>query len=203
MLSQFSAILTIKNTFILLFAFCLYHRSLAQSQPKTETQKFLDSLNMVFAQKFSNASNSNNFKIINDSDLKLLKNNIINKFNQQNQELASLTNELKYRIDSIQHLKEMSELLILENKALKQPDPKAYLFNLRLDTVIYAGIIFVLALIIGYQLLFFLKYRKECRESREIYHTIDRDFESYKKNTIERERKLLREIIDLKKKLSE
>lgn len=203
MLSQFSAILTIKNTFILLFIFCLFQRGIAQSQPRTEPQKFLDSLELVFAQKFSSASNSNNFKIINDADLKLLKSTLFSQFNQQNQELASLNKELKYRIDSIQQLKEMSELLLLENKALKQPDPKAYLFNFRLDTVIYPSLIFVLALIIGYQLLIFLKYRKEYLESREIYLTIDRDFESYKKNAIERERKLVREILDLKNKLSE
>lgn len=161
----------------------------------------MDSLDLIFTQNFYNASNSNDFRIINQSDLNLLKSTIFYKFNRQNQELASLAKELKFRIDSIQELKEKSELLILENKDLKRPNPKEYLFNLRLDMVILPSLILVLILIIAYQFLFFFKYKKECQESREIYLTIDKDFESYKKNAIERERKLVREIIDLKNKL--
>ncbi len=177
--------------------------SFSKNKEEESPQAFLERLELIFSNNFFDASNSSGFKIIKDSDVKMLEKLIFQKLKEQGQQLFSLSGELQVKKDSIDLLRETSQSLLLENKILKAPKPDEYLLGFKKTTVIFPLIIAALIGIIIYQLIFFIKSKKEYLESKENCLTLDKDFELYKRNAIERERKLVREIIDLKNKLSE
>jgi len=175
----------------------------SQNSKENRSQVLPDSIEFIFSGKFFDASNSNGFKIIKDSDLKMVEKLIFQTLRDQGEQLSLLTSKLQFKKDSIDTFKETYQSLLSENENLKKPKSEEYLLGFNKNTVIFPVTIFVLIAIIVYQLIFFIKSKKEYLETQENCLTLDKDFELYKRSAVERERKLVREIIDLKNKLSE
>jgi hypothetical protein len=64
----------------------------------------------------------------------------------------------------------------------------------------------IIALLVGGVIFFFMKgfsIKKEVKEAKDSYQNLVTEFESHKKKAIERERKLMRKVIDLQNDLEQ
>jgi hypothetical protein len=162
--------------------------------------KFSDSISILFEEMFSPASNSSSHYIVNEKDLKKLKyivqshsdstDLIVNSVLLNNQlKSDSLKNSIK-SVDSLTQI--LNEKLVVENR------------NYQTNQASIFGIFFSIAALVI--LLFFLstayfRIKEKFKFSSESLAEVEKNFDAHKKNAIDRERKLMRELIDLKNKL--
>jgi hypothetical protein len=162
--------------------------------------KFSESISVLFEKIFSPASNSNNHYIVNQKDLQKLKvivqtrsdsTDVIIKSLKDNYQSKkdSLNNSIK-EVDSLTHM--LSEKLLVENRNYQRK--RASIFgNFFLITALSISLLLLITM--------YFKLREKYKYSFESLIEVEKNFDSHKKSAIERERKLLRELIDLKNKI--
>ncbi|WP_241124366.1 hypothetical protein [Cognataquiflexum nitidum] len=164
------------------------------------TSKFSDSISILFEEMFFPASNSNSHFIVNEEDLKQLKFIVQSHSDSTDSIIKSLleNNQLKTdsllisnrSIDSLSLI--LNEKLLVENKdyQIKQ----ASFFGRFLLIATLLTMVFFLSTL-------YFRIRAKYRYNFESLAEVEKNFDTHKKAAIERERKLLRELIDLKNKL--
>lgn len=95
-----------------------------------------------------------------------------------------------------------------EEKAVKRPDSQKQKFDLRTGFLLNVPlwVLALLCLFILYTLFISLKFFSiffQSISAQERYDAVSKDFDSYKRNTIEKERKLMRDLIDAKNRIND
>jgi len=60
-----------------------------------------------------------------------------------------------------------------------------------------------LILLLAYLIIYYFKLYTELKFSKESIVSVEKELETYKRNSIDRERRLMRQFLDLQKKLGE
>lgn len=146
----------------------------------------------AFDSIFRTAQNSPAYVVASKSDINKLKESL-------KTERDSLYIKLEVQEKQLSQLKSapvkaQSENVEVTTSAVVTDSPNYLMFQL------------VIALLVGVVIYFFMKdfsIKKEVREAKDSYKNLVSEFEEHKKKAIERERKLMRKVIDLQNNLDE
>jgi hypothetical protein len=186
--------------FLLLFDF---HSSFSKDLKIDNRASIQDTLSRVLETLFKPATNSPEFNIVKTKDLLSFKSFIIENEKTQNGLILSLENQIMVKNDSIKLVVKELDKLALENQELLSPKKKDELWGLDIYKVILPSLLFLLVLLLIYLAIYYLKLYTELKSSKESIVSVEKELETYKRNSVERERKLMRQLLDLQKKLEE
>jgi len=164
------------------------------------TPKFSDSVSVLFEEMFSPASNSNSHFIVNEEDLKQLKFIVQSHSDSTDSIIKSLLENNLLKTDSLQiSNRSIDSLSLILNEKLLVVN-KDY----QIKQASFFGRFLLIATLVT--MVFFLstlyfRIRAKYRHNFESLAEVEKNFDTHKKAAIDRERKLLRELIDLKNKL--
>ncbi|SEG25115.1 hypothetical protein [Algoriphagus boritolerans] len=191
----------IKSIF-LNFVFLFFGISIAYSQDSTATQNSLRSgtITSQFDYIYRVSNNFQEYEVVKKSNLEQLKANVLDSIRTMSKEVADLKIHLSSLDDSVVLVKELLAAEIEEkNQAIADRDNFNFL-GMGIQKSAYSSMMWLLVLILAGALAFFaLQYfRSSSKISKAEKDLIDvqEEFEQHRKNTLERERKLKRELID-------
>lgn len=127
-------------------------------------------------------------------------------------DIESLKESLKVERDSLyiklqNQEKELSQLKIAEPPIVTQPNELEEISRpVEASSSNYLIFQLIIALLVGTVIYFFMKdfsIKKEIKEAKDSYKNLVTEFEEHKKKAIDRERKLMRKVIDLQNDLDE
>ncbi|WP_144604962.1 hypothetical protein [Algoriphagus algorifonticola] len=171
----------------ILFIFSNY--TLAQSLVKSQ----MDQLDSIVRP----ASNSVGFSVVKDSDLANFKSSLESQLKSIEDELAQISK----KNDSLQYLVDLGKTES-SNEAQTEQKPvfaSSSDSDLPIPLPIFYAIIVVLIIYAGYISLRFFSNQSILRTNEERIINIEKEFEAHKRRAVERERKLKRELIDVKR----
>ncbi|MBW3469119.1 hypothetical protein [Arthrospiribacter ruber] len=146
---------------------------------------------------------SNNFqeyKVVKRTNLDKIRKNVTDSLNVFKDQLVTVKKDLKERQEQIAGLEaQMSELQDQLTLAVSERDSFEFL-GMPIHKSAYSSIMWTIVLILTGALLFFLfqysQSHKVISKARKDLEDTMEEFEQHRKNTLERERKLKRELVD-------
>jgi len=190
------------KTIFLNITFLFFGISRTYGQDSTATQNSLSSgtITSQFEYIYRVSNNFQEYEVIKKSNLEQLKANVSDSIRTISKEVADLKLHMTTLDDSVVIVK---DLLVAEiekkNQAIADRDNFSFL-GVGIEKSAYSSIMWVLVLILAGALAFFaLQYfRSSSKITKAEKDLIDvqEELEQHRKNTLERERKLKRELID-------
>lgn len=190
-----------KNKLLLaLFTFCFFSHLIKAQDPENTGSLNSGTISSQFDYLNSISNNYQDYKVVKKAHLDKIRQNVTDSLNVFKKELISLKQDLKEREGEISDLQaQMSDLREQLESAEKARDSFSFL-GIPIHKSAYNSMMWTfVALLTGAFLFFLYKYslshkviskaRKDLEETRE-------EFDQHRKNTLERERKLKRELVD-------
>jgi beta-lactamase regulating signal transducer with metallopeptidase domain len=154
-------------------------------------------------------SSSNNYKdkkIISQSRLKTFRAEFISHLDSLNADIARLSADISTKNQTIQSLNSENATLKKDLEEARASIDRIDILGLGLTKMQYSitvwGIILLLLAAIGVILVTLRKFRIVNGELKENLHNINQEFDAYKITTLEKQQKMGRELLDLKKKIN-
>lgn len=146
---------------------------------------------------------SNNFqehKVVKRTNLDQLKSNVLDSMKTMRGEVASMKAEMASRLDSVSRIKEeLAQAVLEKEEAIANKDNFSFL-GIGIDKAVYSGFMWLLVAALAGALTFFsFQYARsfsKVRKAEKDLSEVQEEFEQHRKNTLERERKMKRELID-------
>lgn len=190
------------KTIFLNITFLFFGISLSYGQDSTATQNSLRSgtITSQFDYIYRVSNNFQEYEVIKKSNLEQLKANVLDSIRTISKEVADLKLYMSTLDDSVVIVK---DLLVAEidqkNQAIADRDNFSFL-GIGIEKSAYSSMMWVLVLILAAALAFFAfqYFRSSSKIAKAEKDLIDvqEEFEQHRKNTLDRERKLKRELID-------
>jgi len=191
----------IKSVFLLL-AFSVFGLSAALAQDSTATQNSLRSgtIPSQFDYIYRVSNNFQEYEVVKKSNLEQLKANVLDSIRTMSKEVSDLKMLMSTLDDSVVIVKELLAAEIEQkNQAIADRDNFSFL-GMGIQKTAYSSMMWVLVMILAVALSFFAMqyFRSSSKISKAEKDLLDvqEEFEQHRKNTLERERKLKRELID-------
>ncbi|MDX5338446.1 MAG: hypothetical protein LPK25_05425 [Cyclobacteriaceae bacterium] len=146
---------------------------------------------------------SNNFEeyeVVKKSNLEKLKSNILDSLRTMRKEVGDLKSIQTAQSDSIRQISEnLAKEVELKEAAIDQQESFSFL-GMNIQKTVYSSMMWTLVAALGGFLAFFsIQYFKsfgKVKKAQKDLEDIQEEFDQHRKNTLERERKLKRELID-------
>lgn len=146
---------------------------------------------------------SNNFqeyKVVKRTNLDKLKSNILDSMRTMRQEVLDLNNQITSQKDSIGSMNSHLEQAEMEKEeAIAAKDNFTFL-GMGIHKAVYSSMMWLLVAILAAALGFFsfqyFRSFKKIKKAQNDLVEVQEEFDAHRKNTLERERKLKRELID-------
>lgn len=182
--------------------FLFFGISAAFAQDSTATQNSLRSgtITSQFDYIYRVSNNFQEYEVVKKSNLEQLKANVLDSIRIMSKEVSGLKLQMSTLDDSVVIVKELLAAEIdQKNQAIADRDNFIFL-GMGIQKSAYSSLMWVLVLVLSAALSFFaLQYfRSSSKISKAEKDLLDvqEEFEQHRKNTLERERKLKRELID-------
>jgi hypothetical protein len=176
--------------------------SIAFAQDSTATQNSLSSgtITSQFDYIYRVSNKFQDYEVVKKSNLEQLKSNVLDSIRTMSKEVSDLKNQMSTLDDSVVIVKDLLAAEIEEkNQAIADRDNFIFL-GIGIQKSAYSSMMWVLVLVLSGALAFFAVqyFRSSSKISKAEKDLIDvqEEFEQHRKNTLERERKLKRELID-------
>lgn len=191
-------VLTFSSLLILTFGL----GNLTQAQDSTEKQESLDSgtIDSQFDYIYGVSNNFQEYKVVKRTNLDKLKSNILDSMSTMRQEVLGLKTQISNQNDSINSMKTI--LLQAEadkEEAIAAKDNFTFL-GLGINKGVYSSMMWLLVAVLAGALAFFsmqyLRSFKKIKKAQKDLAEVQEEFDSHRKNTLDRERKLKRELVD-------
>ena len=176
--------------------------NLAFGQEDTTDKGSLNSgtIDSQFDYIYSISNNFQEYKVVKRSNLDKLKSNILDSMSTMRQEVLGLKTLISNQKDSIGS---MNEILLQaeteKEEAIAAKDNFTFL-GMGIHKAVYSSmmwlIVAVLAVALGFFSMQFFRSFKKIKKAQNDLAEVQEEFDSHRKNTLERERKLKRELID-------
>ena len=153
-----------------------------------------DNVLYAFDSIFKTAQNSPAYVVASKSDINSLKQSLKTERDSLYIKLQVQEKQLSQLKSAPAPVKAQSEKVEVTTAAVATDSPNYLMFQL------------VIALLVGVVIYFFMKdfsIKKEVKEAKDSYKNLVSEFDEHKKKAIERERKLMRKVIDLQNNLDE
>lgn len=190
------------KTLVLNLLFFLSGITIVFAQDTTATQNSLRSgtITSQFDYIYRVSNNFQGYEVVDKSNLEKLKANVLDSIRTMSKEVSDLKILMSTLDDSVVIVKELLTAEIAEkNQAIADRDNFSFL-GIGIQKSAYSTMMWILVLVLAVALAFFaLQYfRSSSKISKAEKDLIDvqEEFEQHRKNTLERERKLKRELID-------
>ena len=176
--------------------------NLAFAQEDTAEQGSLNSgtIDSQFDYIYSISNNFQEYKVVKRTNLDKLKSNILDSMRTMRQEVLDLKSLISNQKDSIGSMNEI--LLHAETEkeeAIAAKDNFTFL-GMGIHKAVYSSmmwlIVAILAVALGFFSMQFFRSFKKIKKAQNDLAEVQEEFDSHRKNTLERERKLKRELID-------
>ncbi|MBN7814235.1 hypothetical protein [Algoriphagus pacificus] len=176
--------------------------NLAFAQEDTAEQGSLNSgtIDSQFDYIYSISNNFQEYKVVKRTNLDKLKSNILDSMRTMRQEVLDLKTLISNQKDSIGS---MNEILLQaeteKEEAIAAKDNFTFL-GMGIHKAVYSSmmwlIVAILAVALGFFSMQFFRSFKKIKKAQNDLAEVQEEFDSHRKNTLERERKLKRELID-------
>lgn len=185
--------LKISTVIIILLVFT---GSAVSSVTSTKQENNINNTTIEFDKLFFKSANSKDYFVIHEMDVERLS-NYIEHLKDSTSSLITALNENKESLNqsyfaSLQTVDSLEQIVKNSIKEKENYSAGIEFFKKWFTPVLLS----ILSVFLGFN---YLKMKIKYREDLESLEEIENQFHTYKKNAVERERKLVREIIDLKR----
>lgn len=185
--------------FLLIFSSGL-NSLLAQDTTASKGSLRSGTIDSQFDYLYSISNNFQEHKVVKRTDLDQIKANVIDSMKTMRGEVASMKAEIANRLDSVGRIKDdLAQAVLEKEEAIASKDNFSFL-GIGIDKAVYSGFMWLLVAGLAGALTFFsFQYARsfsKVRKSEKDLSEVQEEFERHRKNTLERERKMKRELID-------
>lgn len=188
--------------FSLLLGLFILVSGIALAQDSSEQQGSLQSgtIDSQFDYLYRVSNNYQEYKVVRRSYLDQLKSNIMDSIQTMRGEVLEMKGEVQARQDSIRSIQTLLNQTEAEKQeAIEAKDNFSFL-GMGIHKAVYSTFMWVLVAALAVALAFFsFKYFRsfsKIKRAEKDLVDLQEEFEQHRKNTLERERKLKRELID-------
>jgi predicted nucleic acid-binding Zn-ribbon protein len=177
--------------------------SFAQVKPdSTAAQNSLRSgtITSQFDYIYRVSNNFQEYEVVKKSNLEQLKANVLDSIRTINSQLAQIKASQAGHLDTLAALTaQMNEAIAAKEAAIEAQESFSFL-GINIQKTVYSSMMWSMVAILGATLAFFaVQYFRSfgrIKKAEKDLQEVQEEFEQHRKNTLERERKLKRELID-------
>lgn len=192
----------IKNIHLFLsivFTFSIFQTAISQTPEQGNSLKS-GTIESQFEYIYNTSNNFQEYKVVKKSNLDLLKSNILDSIKTMRGEVASQKTLMQGKNDSIAGLNKLLEVSESEKQVAIDAKDNFTFFGIGIHKGVYSSLMWILVGVLAVALTFFsFQYTrsfKKIRKAERDLVEVQEEFDNHRKNTLERERKLKRELID-------
>lgn len=191
-------VLTLSSLLLLLIG--MESLVIAQEKGSLDSGTIDSQVDYIYDVSNSYSEKSQEYKIVKRSNLDKLKSNILDSMSMMRQEVMGLKTQISNQKDSIGRMNAV--LLQAETEkeeAIAEKDNFNFL-GMGIHKAFYSSMMWLLVGILGIALAFFsmqyMRSFKKIKKAQNDLAEVQEEFDSHRKSTLDRERKLKRELID-------
>lgn len=177
--------------------------SIAQvKQDSTAAQNSLRSgtITSQFDYIYRVSNNFQEYEVVKKSNLEQLKANVLDSIRTINAQLAQIKASQAGHSDTLAAITAQMNQAIAEKEAAIEAQESFSFFGVNIQKTVYSSMMWALVAVLGAALAFFaVQYFRgfgRIKKAEKDLLEVQEEFEQHRKNTLERERKLKRELID-------
>jgi hypothetical protein len=190
------------KSYALLGFFLFFGCLIASAQDTTATQNSLRSgtITSQFDYIYRVSNGFQEYEVVKKSNLEQLKANVLDSIRTRNKEVADLKTQLGSLDDSVVIMKELLAAEVAQkNEAIADRDNFNFL-GMGIQKTVYSSLMWILVAVLAGALGFFaMQYFRSfgrIKKAEKDFLEVQEEFEQHRKNTLDRERKLKRELIN-------
>lgn len=189
-----------KATFIGLFTFFLFTSISIAQEEGPEPSLNSGTISSQFDYLNSVSNNFQEYKVVKRTNLDKIRKNVTDSLNVFKDQLVTVKKDLRERQEQINELEnQMAEVQEQLTAAEEARDSFEFL-GMPIHKSAYNGIMWTIVFVLAGAFLFFLfqysqSHRVISKARKDLEDTVE-EFEQHRKNTLDRERKLKRELVD-------
>jgi Tfp pilus assembly protein PilE len=198
--------LMVKNSSLFISALFIFSTfQLAVSQT-TDTGNSLRSgtIDSQFEYIYESSNNFDEYKVVKKTNLDQLKSNILDSMKTMRSEVADQKSLMQSKNDSIESLNSLLALSESEKQTAIDAKDNFTFLGIGVQKAFYSSLMWVLVAVLATALAFFsfqyLKSFNRIKKAQRDLEEFQDEFENHRKNTLDRERKMKRELIDAQMK---
>jgi hypothetical protein len=185
---------------IIIFVGTGFLTSYAQDSTATQNSLRSGTITSQFDYIYRVSNNFQGYEVVEKSNLEKLKANVLDSIRTMSKEVSALKLQMSTMDDSVVIMKNLLAAEIEEkNQAIADRDNFSFL-GMGIQKSAYSSMMWTLVMVLAGALVFFaLQYFRsssKISKAQKDLIEVQEEFEQHRKNTLERERKLKRELID-------
>lgn len=186
-----------------LFIFSTFQLAVSQT---TDTENSLRSgtIDSQFEYIYESSNNFDEYKVVKKTNLDQLKSNILDSMKTMRSEVADQKSLMQSKNDSIGSLNSLLALSESEKQTAIDAKDNFTFLGIGVQKAFYSLLMWVLVAVLAIALAFFsfqyLKSFNRIKKAQRDLQEFQEEFENHRKNTLDRERKMKRELIDAQMK---
>jgi hypothetical protein len=190
-----------KKKIILAIVLCLCGNLVLQAQELEQTGSLTTgTISSQFDYLQSISNNYQDYKVVKNAHLTQLKSNVTDSIRVFQNEIRSQKEAIKSQQDDLEQLQALVETIKTELKAAEDARDSFSFMGIDIQKSAYSSILWSLIAAMALALLYFLyqyfqSHKIVLKARKDLEDTIE-EFEQHRRNTLERERKLKRELVD-------
>ncbi|WP_188457578.1 hypothetical protein [Psychroflexus planctonicus] len=187
---------------LLSFVLTGFSQEVEADSTSTKTLTIVDNYNEII----DKSGSYQEYKVIKKTELADFRIQLTERKNAFESEISSLENEITNQAKEIKELKQQLETTQNSLAKVEEEKDSMQFFGNNLNKALYQTIVFgiigVLILILVVLLVKFKSNASATKDAKEILSRTEKDFEDYKRNALEKQQKLGRQLQDEKNKVS-
>lgn len=180
--------------------FCGVQAVLAQDENTTQPSLDKGTLESQFDYIYSVSNNFQEYKVVKKTNLDQLKSNILDSIKVSREKVSALNLELKSQKDSIGSLNSKLKTTEIQKQEAIDAKDNFEVLGMGVDKTVYSTFMWLLVAGLVIALVFFsvqfFRSFKKIKKAQLNLEEVQEEFDQHRKNTLERERKMKRELID-------
>lgn len=189
-----------QRLFTVLCIFFIYGSTFSQETEELGASLNSGTIESQFEYIYRTSNNFQEYEVVKKSNLETLKSHILDSLKVYKDQIVTLKAEKTAQADSILLLSGELARAVNEKEAAIEAKESFSFLGINIQKSLYSTIMWIIVAILGGMLLFFsMQYFKSSgriRKAQKDLEDLQAEFEQHRKNALERERKLKRELID-------
>lgn len=186
--------------FTLIILFFSYGSTFSQENTGTEPSLNSGTIESQFEYIYNSSNNYQDFEVVKKANLETLKSHILDSLKVYKDQILTLKSEKMAQSDSVLLLTgELARAEKERQEALEAKESFSFL-GMNVQKSLYSSVMWVIVAVLAGLLLFFaMRHFRSfslIRKAHKDLEDLQGEFEQHRKNALERERKLKRELID-------
>ena len=187
-------------TLFVVILICGAGRGFAQDSAETQNSLRSGTLSSQFDYIYRVSNNFQEYEVVKKSNLEQLKSNVLDSVRTLSKKVSEFNSQMAAMQDSVMTAKEsLVAETALKDQAIANRDNFSFL-GMGIQKTVYSSLMWTLVAGLAGALAFFavqyFRSSSRIRKAEKDFLEIQEEFEQHRKNTVDRERKLKRELVD-------